>query len=117
LVPSAPSRTLSAIEEQACVDIPASDADALTALDTLAAQPATSQSSAARERVAMLFDEAIATVESYLQSLPDGPVRSAAVVYRSGQAQVRNALLDGGPVTTQPVLDAEAMLEAACGAG
>jgi hypothetical protein len=117
LVPSAPPRTLSAVEAQACADIPAADAAALAAVEALAARSATSQSPAAREQVATLFDEAIAAVEPYLQSLPDGPVRSAAVVYRSGQAQVRNALLGGGPVTAQPVLDAEAMLEAACATG
>lgn len=105
------------LEQQACDFIPVSDLDAFEAFNTLADMPEADQTQDMRNSVAVLFDSAQMDVQTYIDPLPPGPIRDAAVDYQASQVEVRDALNAGTAINTQIILDAQAVLETACGTG
>ena len=105
----------SADELTACFLIPLSDLDAFSAFNDLAGQPADAQTQKMRNSVAALFDKAQKEVQGYIDPLPDGPIKDAAVAYRQAQVEVRDKLNAGDDVNTQIILDAQDVLQSACG--
>ncbi|CAN5855821.1 hypothetical protein BH18ACT7_BH18ACT7_11490 [soil metagenome] len=106
--------TGSEAEETACFLIPLSDVDAFDAFNELAAQPEEDQTQAMRDNVAALFDAAQMEVQTYIDPLPEGPVKEAAVATQVAQVEVRDRLRAGSEVNTQIILDANDVLAAAC---
>jgi len=106
--------TGSEAEETACFLIPLSDVDAFDAFNELAAQPEEDQTQAMRDNVAALFDAAQMEVQTYIDPLPEGPVKEAAVATQVAQVEVRDRLRAGSDVNTQIILDANDVLAAAC---
>lgn len=107
----------SEVESTACLLIPLSDLDAFTAFNDLADRPEADQTQEMRNSVAALFDAASKEVQTYVDPLPPGPIRDAAAAYQASQVQVRDRLTAGTDVNTQIILDAQDVLEAACGTG
>lgn len=107
----------SELETTACFLIPLSDLDAFEAFNTLADMPPENQTQDMRNNVASLFDEASIEVQTYIDPLPPGPIRDAAMRYKAAQVEVRDKLNAGTDVNTQIVLDAQDVLETVCGTG
>lgn len=106
-----------AAEQTACFLIPLSDLDAFTAFNDLADKPEADQTQDMRNNVAALFDTAAQEVQTYIDPLTAGPIKDAAVAYQAAQIEVRDRLRAGSNVNTQIILDAQDVLEAACGTG
>ncbi|MBA3249718.1 MAG: hypothetical protein H0T66_05280 [Geodermatophilaceae bacterium] len=106
--------TGSEAEETACFLIPLSDVDAFDAFNELAAQPEADQTQAMRDNVAALFDAAQMEVQTYIDPLPEGPVKEGAVATQVAQVEVRDRLRAGSDVNTQIIVDANDVLAAAC---
>ncbi|MBA3523413.1 MAG: hypothetical protein H0T85_02425 [Geodermatophilaceae bacterium] len=102
-------------EFAACLAIPVSDIDAFGAFNDLADMPEDAQTPEARMAVAAQFDTAQQEVQTYIDPLPAGPIKDAAIGYQAKQIEVRDALTAGDDVSTQIILDAQDVLEAACG--
>ncbi len=102
-------------EFAACLAIPVSDIDAFGAFNDLADLPEDAQTPEARMAVAAQFDTAQQEVQTYIDPLPAGPIKDASVGYQTKQIEVRDALNAGDDVSTQIILDAQDVLEAACG--
>lgn len=107
--------TNTAEEDAACSFIPLSDIGAFDQFNTLADKPEADQTQDERNMVAASFDAAAAQVQTYVDPLPQGPIRDAAQAYHDSQVQVRDGLTSGSDVTTQIILDAQDVLMAACG--
>lgn len=104
-------------ELTACLLIPLSDVDAFSAFNDLADKPDAQQTQDMRDNVASMFDSAQMEVQTYIDPLPAGPIRDAAVDYHAAQVEVRDKLNAGNDVTTQVILDAQDVLQAECGTG
>lgn len=98
----------------ACSLIPTSDIEAFTAFNMLADKPEAEQTQDMRNSVAGLFDEAQMLVQTYIDPLPEGPIKDAAIGYQAKQIEVRDKLRAGTDVNTQIILDAMDVLLAAC---
>ncbi len=98
----------------ACSLIPTSDIAAFTAFNELADRPEAEQTQDMRNAVAELFDEAQLLVQTYIDPLPEGPIKDAAIGYQAKQIEVRDKLRAGTDVNTQIILDAMDVLLAAC---
>lgn len=102
-------------EFAACLAIPLSDVGAFGSFNDLADMPEAAQTPEARMAVATEFDTAIQEVQTYIDPLPAGPIKDASIGYQAKQKEVRDALNAGDDVSTQIILDAQDILQAACG--
>lgn len=102
-------------ELTACFLIPLSDIDAFSAFNDLADKPSAEQTQKMRNSVAAQFDKAQKEVQGYIDPLPEGPIKDASVAYRQAQVEVRDKLNAGDDVNTQIILDAQDVLQSACG--
>lgn len=104
-------------EFAACLAIPLSDVGAFQSFTDLADMPEADQTPEARMAVADEFDTAIQEVQTYIDPLPEGPIKDASIGYQDKQKEVRDKLISGDDVSTQIILDAQDILQAACGTG
>ncbi len=76
-----------------------------------------SDPSVTRESVAQDYDDAYVGVMIFIDPLPAGPIRDASEAYAAALLDVRDGLLGGGDVSTEPVVQTKTTLLDECGLG